>query len=121
MRSLAAATPLLVMLVGCGASASTDSAGSAATTPETAPAGAEVVVVQNYVFSPMTAAAGSKLRLENRDPEAHNISSDTGLFKSGPFSTKQSAVLDVPNTPGSYPFHCEIHPTMHGTLVVHNP
>ena len=41
-----------------------------------------------------------------------------GTFDVGPFTSTKSATLTVPTTPGSYAFHCRIHPTMHGTLVV---
>jgi plastocyanin len=30
----------------------------------------------------------------------------------------KTATFTAPTTPGSYPFHCEYHRTMHGVLVV---
>jgi plastocyanin len=76
------------------------------------------VVVQGYEFPPISAPAGSTLTLVNRDDEPHSVTADDGTFDVGPFTSTKSATLTVPTTPGSYAFHCRIHPTMHGTLVV---
>ena len=123
MRTLAACASLAVLLGACGSSAgsSAGAPGTAAPGVTTAAGGDDVIVIEGYKFPPITAAAGAKLTFESRDAEAHTVTSDDGLFKISPISPKTSQVLDVPTTAGSYPFHCEFHPTMHGTLVVHNP
>ncbi len=76
--------------------------------------------MQNYVFPPITTAPGAQLTFVNRDLESHTVTADDGSFKIGPFDDKTPEVLTAPATAGSFPFHCEIHPTMHGTLVVNN-
>ena len=82
---------------------------------------ANEVVVAGYKFPPISAAPGATLKLVDRDDEPHTVTADDGAFKAGPFAPKTPATLIVPTKPGTYPFHCEIHPTMHGALVVHQP
>ena len=100
-------------IAACGSSSDAASATTAAAISE--------VVVQNYVFPAVTTTPGAELRFVNRDDESHTVTADDGTFKVGPFSNKTPVVLVAPSTPGSFPFHCEIHPTMHGILVVNNP
>jgi plastocyanin len=78
------------------------------------------VLVKNYAFPPIAATPGEKLKLVDADDESHTVTADDGSFKFGPFSPKAPGQLVAPAKSGSYPFHCDIHPTMHGTLVVQN-
>lgn len=48
----------------------------------------------------------------------HSVVLDTASLSTGLF-TGDSAPLQASLAPGSYAFHCGVHPTMHGTLVVH--
>jgi len=48
----------------------------------------------------------------------HSVVLDTVSLGTGLF-TGDSAPLQAALAPGSYPFHCGVHLTMHGTLVVH--
>lgn len=110
---------LVLPVTACGSS---DSARSAETTPTTATTGSSdsTVVVQNYTFPAVSTTAGATLTLVDKDDEQHTMTADDGSFKGGPFNNKAPGTLVAPSKPGSYPFHCEIHPTMHGTLVVRN-
>lgn len=110
---------LVLPVTACGSS---DSARSAETTPTTAATGSSdsTVVVQNYTFPAVSTTAGTTLTLVDKDDEQHTMTADDGSFKGGPFNNKAPGTLVAPSKPGSYPFHCEIHPTMHGTLVVRN-
>ena len=96
---------LPTLLVACGSSAGSTSE----------------VVVTGYKFPPISAAPGATLKLVDRDDEPHTVTADDGAFRAGPFNPKTPATLVAPTKPGTYPFHCEIHPTMHGALVVHQP
>ncbi len=98
---------LVLPVSSCGSS---DSAGAADST----------VVVQNYTFPAVSTTAGATLTLIDQDDEQHTVTADDGSFVGGPFNNKAPGTLVAPSKPGSYPFHCEIHPTMHGTLVVRN-
>jgi plastocyanin len=105
LHRLVLCASLLTSVAACGSS-------SASSTAE--------VLVKNYVFPPITASPGEKLKLVDGDDESHTITADDGSFKFGPFSPKASGQLVAPTKSGSYPFHCDIHPSMHGTLVVQN-
>ena len=111
---------LPTLVAACGSGASTD-ATALPTAHTSADGSASEVVVARYKFPPISAAPGATLKLVDRDDEPHTVTADDGAFKAGPFDPKTPATLVVPTKPGTYPFHCEIHPTMHGELVVHQP
>jgi plastocyanin len=87
----------------------------------TAPAHATAMVtIQNFAFSPatLTVAPGTTVVWTNRDSTAHTVTSDTGAWPaSGPLATGQSFSLTFAR-PGTYPYHCSIHPTMKASVVV---
>ena len=96
-------------------------------------AGGLKVVAQNTAFDTkeidLPADTRSKLTVENKDPFAHNLSiytDDTAsgrpLFTFEPFPGPATKTFDVRAIPaGEYYFHCDIHPTMNGTVVVGPP
>jgi plastocyanin len=77
----------------------------------------------------LPADTASKLTVDNEDPFEHNLSiyeDDTAsgepLFTIEPFAGPATKTFDVDPIPeGSYYFHCDIHPTMEGTVVVAPP
>jgi plastocyanin len=96
-------------------------------------AGGIKVVAQNTAFDvkeiDLPADTPSKLTVENKDPFAHNLSiyqdesaSGTPLFTFEPFPGPATKSFPVPAIKeGEYYFHCDIHPTMNGTVVVGGP
>lgn len=112
-------------LTACGDDSSSGSTATPTANPTATPnrtaatsGSSDDVVVHGYTFPAISAAAGSTLTLTNQDDEPHTVTADDGSFDTDPFTTTKPATLTVPATPGSYAFHCRIHPTMHGTLVV---
>lgn len=93
------------------------------TAPGVAPASAHTaiaaVAIKNYKFVPGTIkiAAGTKVRFTNDDGVSHTVTSNTMSFNSG-FIYKHHAWQHVFTKPGKYPYHCQIHPYMKGTVVV---
>ena len=93
-------------------------------------AGGIKVVAQNTAFDvkeiDLPADTPSKLTVENKDPFAHNLSiykdesaSGQPLFSFEPFPGPATKTFDVPAiAEGEYYFHCDIHPTMNGKVVV---
>jgi plastocyanin len=80
-----------------------------------------------FLESTLTAPAGQPLTIvfENKDPVPHNIA----IFDSSQMTKSyfHGTVITGPGTvtytvpalqPGTYYFHCDVHPTMNGTLVV---
>lgn len=108
----AAAVVIMVtamLITSCGGGSSTSAAAT------------QTVVVQNYTFPPITAKPGERISLVDRDAEPHTMTADNGSFRVKAFDSSDPGILVVPTKPGSYAFHCEIHSTMHGTLVVSQP
>ena len=74
--------------------------------------------IENYVFPKLTVAAGAEVLVTTSDDEPHTVTADDNGFDSKPVTVGESAVFSAPTQPGSYPYICQIHPTMRGTLEV---
>ena len=129
---------VLVVATACGGgtSATTKPAGSVAG-PASAPAAASQaaaggaptcnpgldttatqVAIASFTFTPgqATATAGNSVSWTNADSTAHTVT-----FDSGPDCGNLATGVSVSATftsPGTYPYHCTIHPTMKGTVTV---
>ncbi len=115
LRLAVRALPLLAVgllaLAGCS---------SAATPPPPVSTGgggasAASFTITAYKFPAFTASPGQKLTLIDGDSEPHTVTADDGSFNSG---NTAPGFLVAPTTPGTYPVHCTVHPSMHGTLTV---
>ncbi len=79
------------------------------------------VVIKNHAFNPQTLEIekGGRVVWKNEDLVPHTVVSDSNgkIFKSGivVYGTTTSFTFE---NPGEYPYHCSIHPTMHGKIVV---
>ena len=77
------------------------------------------VVVDNFSFSPATAAVpvGTTVTWTNHDDIPHNVVSPEQKFKSPVLDTDEtfSHTFDVA---GTYKYYCSIHPRMTGQVVV---
>lgn len=138
----ATAALALVVLAGCGSSASTGAAapsttatsatsstsaapttsagGSSSTTaPSSAPQADLTIHISGYKYTgPASVAPGATISIMNMDDVNHTVTADEG----GAFDVKATAGMTTtfvaPSKPGSYPFHCTYHANMHGVLVV---
>lgn len=87
------------------------------TTAEAAP---DTVVIQNFQFNPeiMTVEVGTTVTWINRETD-HDVVSDTGLFTSPVLGDGENFTYTF-NEEGEYPYHCGLHPSMIGKVVVGN-
>ena len=91
-----------------------------------APARADTVPVDiiNRSYQPGTVhvAPGSSVQWTMRDtnPTQHTVTADNGAFDSGIMSTGQLYTVSFAGD-GTIPYHCNIHPDMHGSVVVGTP
>ncbi|MDQ6650467.1 MAG: cupredoxin domain-containing protein [Actinomycetota bacterium] len=95
--------------------------GGGSKSASTAPAAAgdsQVLTVKSFKFAEITVAPGATIRLVNDDDEPHTVTADDKSFDSKSFDKKAPGSLVAPSKPGTYKFHCEVHPSMHGTLTV---
>jgi len=92
------------------------------TTPTTqaSPPSPVSVTIQGFAFHPasVTVPAGTTVTWTNLDAVSHTVVSDSsGKFSSTNLGMEQSYSFTF-TEPGSYPYHCGIHTTMHGTVTV---
>ena len=122
MRSLVVIAGTALLFAGCGdkdsPSASADSSRSSS---QAASGGSSSgVKISNFKFSPASVVVkqGARVTVTNQDSAAHTATADDGhSFDTGTLADGASQTISV-SRPGSYPYHCSIHPFMHGTLVV---
>jgi plastocyanin len=116
----------LLALTSCGSSTSSASSASATSSAGGSPAagagaataGDAVITIHDFAFTtPASVSPGAKVSVHNTDGLAHTVTADEGKTFDSPAPAGDSS-FTAPTTPGSYPFHCNIHPEMHGTLVV---
>lgn len=77
------------------------------------------VIISNFAFSPqtLTVIAGATVKWTNNDSVTHTIVSDSNMFNSGNIAPGQSFQFSFKN-PGTYSYHCSIHPNMTGSIIV---
>jgi plastocyanin len=112
----------LAVLAGCGSSGGSSGGSSAggSTSSGSAAAGGSsaVITIQDFAFTtPTSVSPGAKVTVQNKDSTAHTVTADSGSAFDDQAQPGNST-FTAPSKPGSYPFHCSIHPEMHGTLVV---
>ena len=77
------------------------------------------IVIQNFAFSParLTVANGTRITVTNGDSATHTLTAKDGSFDTKRLKGGQSATI-TPTTAGTFPYYCQIHNYMTGTLVV---
>jgi plastocyanin len=135
----AALVALSLGLVACGGSGSdststetettteeaggsgSDEAGS--TESEPAPSGEAAksekiqIVEFSYEPDPVVVQVGGKVIWQNEDTAPHTATADDGSFDTGTIEKGKLGSATF-KEPGTFTYHCEIHPTMHGTVEV---
>jgi plastocyanin len=102
---------------GTGPSAYGASASTAATT--TAATAINAATIKGFSFQPdvLKVKVGAKVTWTNDDTVAHTVTADTNSFASGNLQPGGSFSFTF-TRPGTYAYHCSIHPSMHGSVVV---
>jgi YVTN family beta-propeller protein len=77
------------------------------------------VGIREFAFGPatVTIAAGQSLTWTNMDPVQHTTTSDSPNWDSGPLAPGATFSMTF-DSPGTYTYHCNIHPFMHGSVIV---
>ena len=81
---------------------------------------ASTVAIKSYSFQPstLTVSPGTTVTWKNQDSVPHTVTSDSqGLFDSGTLAPGKDFSFAF-SSPGSYSYHCNLHPGMKGTIVV---
>lgn len=106
-----------------GATAGEETAPSGTAGEETAPSGDAVrsakVEIVGFAYAPATVTiqAGGKVTWLNRDADEHTATLDDGSFSTGDLAEGKLKSESF-KEPGTYSYHCEIHPEMTGTVEV---
>ncbi|GEM_PF-3461872 len=89
--------------------------------PATAQAVHPVAVV-DFAFAPglVTVDPGDTVQWRNQGSAAHTVTADDGSWGSGVLGPGATYSL-VPASPGVVAYHCAIHASMHGTILVRDP
>ena len=139
LRRLAGSAPGLLIaalaLSGCGGSGSVSQASGrsiqslasippsgairAPTVTSVPSPGPDAITIGNYAYGPgkLTVTAGTQVTFSNHDSVTHTATADDHSFDTGGVTPGQRGAI-TPDRPGTYPYHCLIHPFMHGQLVV---
>lgn len=111
------ALALAVYAVGCKSSSKN---------PVIPPPAADVTInivgdagASSFSPNPDSVLVGQTVSWHNNDTLTHHIVADNASFDAGVVVAGATTTPKQMNTTGSFPYHCSIHPTMVGTLVVH--
>jgi plastocyanin len=79
----------------------------------------DTVRIVQFAFVPVSleVSVGTRVSWVNDDPAPHTVTADAGAFDSGQLDPGGTFTV-VLDRPGMFTYHCEIHPTMVGAVVV---
>jgi plastocyanin len=86
--------------------------------PSASAAGTVRIVQFAFVAASLDVAVGTRVTWTNDDPAPHTVTADAGAFDSKQLDPSGSFSV-VFDRVGTFAYHCEIHPTMVGTVAVH--
>jgi len=114
-------------ITGCGSSSnSSPSTPSPTPTPSPAPTSSATVNIPTnartlgasaYVPNPVTVSQGAVVMWSNSDSTTHDVVAYGGAFDSGRMNQNGTFSFTFAQK-GTFTYHCSIHPTMIGTVVV---
>jgi plastocyanin len=90
-----------------------------ASSGDTAATGDVAVDIKDFMFMPaeLDIAVGTTVTWTNSDSAPHTATQDGGGFQSNRLDQSASYSFTF-DTAGTFEYHCEYHPNMHGTIVV---
>jgi plastocyanin len=90
-----------------------------AVSPSPARAQAQAVAIVDFAFDPATleVPVGTTVTWTNQGAAPHTVTADDGTFDSGTLQPGGTFSMTF-DTPGTFTYHCEIHPSMTATIVV---
>ena len=122
--SVAAALGLALLAGGCGnSSSSSDGNGATTAAAAPAPAGAAVmsatVDIRSFKYKPATVTVkkGGRVRFVNADNAAHTATADDRSYDTQTIDQGKTRMVTFSRA-GTFPYHCDFHPFMKGTVVV---
>ena len=123
MRRLVGALLLVaavaIIAAACTGTGPTAYGAPASTVATTTAATANAATIKGFSFQPdvLKVKVGTKVTWTNDDTVAHTVTGDTNSFASGELRPGSSFSFTF-TRPGTYAYHCSIHPSMHGSVVI---
>jgi plastocyanin len=109
---------MIIAILICSAAALGLAACSSSSSKASSSSSSAAITIKNLKFTVVSSVkAGSKVTVHNNDGFSHTVSEDNGGFDVN-VNGNSDATFTAPSKPGTYAFHCNIHPTMHGKLTV---
>lgn len=107
-----------LLILAAVASVSWAAAVQAQTTPAPTPPATQINI-DNYTFKPptLTISAGTTVTWKNLDDDPHTATADNGAFDSKGLAQGDTFSFRF-TKPGTYSYHCSVHPFMKATIVV---
>ncbi|MFI5186437.1 MAG: cupredoxin family copper-binding protein [Chitinophagales bacterium] len=101
-----------IIFVSCSKSSSTNNNSPVPVAPNT-------VSIANMAFTPatITVTPGTMVTWSNNDNMTHTVTADDNSFDSGNIGAGSSFAKTF-SIAGTYTYHCSIHPSMTGAVVV---
>ena len=115
---------ILTAIVIAGCSNQTSTPAQTTPTPQSSGSGnlgiKQDISISGFAFNPasITIPKGATVIWTNQDATAHNIVSDTGNELNSDTFSKGETFAHTFNTPGTYTYHCGVHPSMKGEIIV---
>ena len=115
--SLLVVAAVAIIAAACNGTGPAAYGGPASTVATTTTA--KVASIRGFSFQPgvLKVKVGAKVTWTNRDTVAHTVSADNKSFASNHLQPGGSFSFTF-TRPGTYAYHCAIHPSMHGSVVV---
>ena len=105
---------MVVLVSGCATQKQVQSS------PPIASATNADITISGFAFNPstLTVAKGASVVWINGESAKHTVVSDTGNEINSDALSKGQAYSHTFNTAGTYNYHCSIHPSMKGKVIV---
>ncbi|HTY27900.1 MAG TPA: cupredoxin domain-containing protein [Mycobacterium sp.] len=124
-RLIALVFATLLFLTACssGTTTTTSSTAEAGATSGTSattatPAGPTITITDFKFGPPLTVTHGAKVTVVNSDGAEHTVTADSGNAFNVEVDGKGTTSFTAPTQAGTYAYHCNYHPMMHGQLIV---
>ena len=110
---------IIVLIAVVSLSACSSGNGTPTTTTSSQPVSGNSINIVNFTFNPgtLTVSVGTNVTWTNNDSTTHRPVSDTGVFDGGNLAPNANFSFTF-NTAGTFPYHCAIHPSMTGIVIV---
>ncbi|WP_411374693.1 cupredoxin domain-containing protein [Arthrobacter sp. MPF02] len=113
------AAPTLAEQFPSAPAATTEPAPTASGTGSTPAAGPAEILIKDFRYQgEKTVGPGAEITVTNQDREPHTVTVDTGNAFDVTITGSGTTTFTAPTEPGTYPYHCNFHGNMKGTLTV---